>query len=278
VLTSPAQSLRALLALRGPEGQSPAWVQLIVRDLQSLYRFHKEKLKDLGDPTVHFERWGQFITCYPVQWKQLVQRYSISESVLDRASSKRKPDDLPCEFQCVICSDDAPARFYTQKALDSHMRAHHHQRNVLKNYIGHDFACPVCKTIFSTRLRAIAHVTEKRRRGKRITCHDQLLSGRWTPCTVSVIDELDRADTVLRRQAQREGLTQPRSQGVAKRRKVLPPENVEHVQGPQLKRHDAKLSGLCAGGALDCQAKRRRLVTKTTACQRCFKPLQASYS
>eukprot|EP00973_Karenia_brevis_P080960 11230939-Karenia_brevis.AAC.1 len=71
------------------------------------------------------------------------------------------------------------------------MRAAHKSDNKIKAFVSADAVCPVCNRQFSTRLRCIAHLTDKRQRRARTPC-SQLLTGSATKRLPP--DELARLD------------------------------------------------------------------------------------
>ena len=67
---------------------------------------------------------------------------------------------------CVTCG----ARFRGSRALLQHQRTAHGRRCVAKNFAPAHGQCPVCRVVFSTRLRLVAHLTETGVRGSREFC------------------------------------------------------------------------------------------------------------
>ena len=154
------------------------------------------------------------------------------------------------------------------------MRAAHACRSLVKAFIGSDARCPVCAKVFSTRLRAIAHATEKRRRnGRATTCREALLSGRFQPLPEHELAQLDGADRSARRAAYKSGYTQPRSLWQPSRKR---PEPVtEPAPGPlrQPRRRlrvktsvAAPLSRPCPAPPGEGQRPAKRLRVKTSPC------------
>ena len=210
-------------------------------DLDLLYRFHFSKLAILGAPGANFEAWSNFIVSWPAAFKELVDAFVVFESVADRSNASLSAQTSTCgRFVCMSCSCKP---FMTHKALLCHMRTKHQYRIRVKDFIGADAVCPVCKVQFSTRLRAIAHASEKRCRGKsRVTCHDALLSGRYKPIQENVLRKLDDSDRQARREAVRSGRSTPLAQYAAKRSRLRACPDRKNVSG-----------------ALDPLPKRRRL-------------------
>ena len=68
----------------------------------------------------------------------------------------------------------------------------------------------------------MAHVSETRQRGKqRVKCRDLIEAGFVEPLDESDLQEARASDSLLRRSAQKRGLTQPKSDFVCKRRAVV---------------------------------------------------------
>ena len=238
-LTGASRNLRALLSVRldPPPGRNLPWVELIDSDLRVLQTSYGAKLTDLGDPNVSSDRWQLFIRSYPVEWKLLVEGPHFCSSILDCPASSKKVEiaegaiatclvlgssdhdggalRLVPIHACSLCAKSGICTtFSSQRALAMHLRKTHGERNLVKQYI-HSSICPACGKKFSTRLRCVAHATEKRARGKRRTsCFELLSSGLFPRVDPVTFAELERADTTARREAARIGQTQPRSTGV----------------------------------------------------------------
>ena len=107
--------------------------------------------------------------------------------------------------KCDLC----PRAFASWRGLAMHERKVHGKQSNVKCFAGADGTCPVCKCQFRTRLRLIAHLTEKRVRGKtrRPPCgarlqHRHRLSDH-------IVANLDALDAEQRRRARKAGKTQP---------------------------------------------------------------------
>ena len=191
------------------------------------------------------------IASHPAEWKSLVEclRDPLKPKVSGSVSSG-------CDFRyvCEVCaSKGCHAAFPTSKALLAHARIKHGTRSFVRNFIGSDNKCPVCQNVFSTRLRAIAHLSEKRKRGKRtISCHDLVLEGLATPLNPTVVASHDNEDRKLRKTARLMGHAQPLALYVAKRR------------FPQFESDVSPLCGDSKTEAPPQPSKRRRLRSKTT--------------
>ena len=94
-----------------------------------------------------------------------------------------------------------------------HARVRHRRTSAVQNFIGLTPSCPVCHKMFSTRLRAIAHLSETRVRGRhgRPTCNSILFS---SPLSERVVEPMVlrtalAVDRDARRNARRNGHSVP---------------------------------------------------------------------
>ena len=190
------------------------WVQLVLADLRV---FQERVLAKSGfwlpDPATAPDAWATFIINCGSLWGPLVDQIFFCESIADVAAAQ---GDAPAlrPFTCNMCTDigapPTPA-FTTRKALHTHLRRCHNIRINARKYIGADFACPVCNTIFSTRLRAIAHLSD----GRRTECSSQLAG--LPELAPSEVVRLDAIDSELRREAFRDGHSRPLATSQARR-------------------------------------------------------------
>ena len=95
-------------------------------------------------------------------------------------------------------------------------------RSAPRLYASDSGVCPVCSSVFSTRLRLIGHLSEKRERHGRAPCFPQVVPSMMLED--SEVRRLDELDKVARREARRRGRTQPLSQGPALRKRHMPQE------------------------------------------------------
>eukprot|EP00973_Karenia_brevis_P064871 9009635-Karenia_brevis.AAC.1 len=138
------------------------------------------------------------------------------DTPLDRpASSHAAPLLAGHGHRCTQCD----AEFHSARALQSHTRARHNERSPFLQYISSSGVCPICQQVFSTRLRLLAHVSEKRCRGrKKVTCGQLILAGVVDPLPEDQVEAANANDRKLRRAAQRKGSSQPKTLAPAKRR------------------------------------------------------------
>ena len=233
LLSSDAHMLHSLLACRGTCHDAPVmpWCRLVCDDLKVMAAQLHHRLGNLGDPLENASEWSRLMVDFPHEWKSLV------ECLHDPPSCSSSGDPRPaCDlrFVCSLCeSNGRRAAFATSKALQSHARVKHGSRSFVKQFIGSDYRCPVCHNQFSTRLRAIAHLSETRKRGNRTRlCNDVIMHGCVAPLDPATIAELDSIDRKLRRDARLKGKSQPLASYKTKRLLV----DLEQVQGPPKKR------------------------------------------
>ena len=118
---------------------------------------------------------------------------------------------------CSICSQC----FGSSRALSMHMRTKHAQKSALRTYLDGSGRCPVCLTQFESRIRCLAHVSEKRFRGKaQESCRSKLEAGGFLALPHALVSALDAANALLRRGARRHGRSAPLVAAPASRSKV----------------------------------------------------------
>ena len=142
------------------------------------------------------------------EWDRLVDEFFFVSSLADP-----QLETLGCETHHAKpwCCDQCPSkpRFPTQKALQLHQRISHGLRCEARRFVaGQD--CPVCGIRFATRLRCIAHLSDKRR----IKCSSQL--NRLSPLPDEVVAQLDEEARLARAEARKKGHTVPRAGGQAR--------------------------------------------------------------
>jgi hypothetical protein len=129
----------------------------------------------------------------------------LSESTYDSMPLEGVPPPGVLSFTCHLCSVST-LTFATSKVLASHQRAAHGVRNMYRKYVDHSGVCPVCHTMLYTRLRVIAHLSDKRRN---LNCRAAILEGRVKELSSDAVSRLDALDTAQRREAQRAGKSHP---------------------------------------------------------------------
>jgi len=178
---------------------------MILDDLRR-FRDHLPQLADCPGPENNFAFWRE-LTKFRGPWKQLVALYRTSASSHSPTKSSEGAIDL---FKCLHCDDAFP----TSKARDMHMRIRHGVRCEWRKFIGKDNACPHCAVVFSTRLRAIAHLNDPRRN---IACREAVQSGKHKAISDKLLAEYDEQDRITRKEAFKAGRS-PLSKGLPRAR------------------------------------------------------------
>jgi len=204
VIRSAPAVVRAVLALR-PKGLPLPWVSAVINDMNILQARVLGRYLLLPDPEANPSAWSDFIQKFPWAWAGYVKELFYVESIADDNLSSTAPAPA-ATFVCAECN----VAFVSAKALASHRRRKHNVFSSVKRFIGEDAKCPVCESVFPSRLRAIAHLSDKRRQ----KCSARL--GEFAPLCDSEVERLDEIDRGRRRQAYRDGLTQPKAAGYSK--------------------------------------------------------------
>ena len=178
-----------------------SWVNQVARDLDFVY----EHVRSLELPAPHLDpgAWLAVMLHEGPQWRLAVEECSYVHSVLDAVVDSECPEACVAHM-CALCGDPRPA-FASPKVLASHQRCAHGVRNPMRAFADADGRCPVCAPLFHSRLRLLAHLSDTRRP----KCRNILLAGSIQPLPKRRIDELDVADKLARRAAQREGRSHP---------------------------------------------------------------------
>ena len=190
------------------------WMELVLEDMRKLSSFHGSKLQELGDPVDNSHAWLLLIESFPAYWKQMVGAYTETTSAMDKYCVGKGCAKISTShsFTCADCVlAGTSIAFPSSKALLAHQRKVHGKRNPLRCFLDGNHICPVCSCKFSSRTRALAHLTEKRNRGKHLrkTCGELLLEGRYMPLSDEVVSALDNLDKTTRAKARMHGNTQP---------------------------------------------------------------------
>ena len=120
----------------------------------------------------------------------------VHESALDKQNVKVGASDSNLPFSCNWCTKS----FCSKRALDTHARKTHAVRTPFSKYVDGTGACPVCKSVFSTRLRVLAHLADARKRGRASQpCGPRLLEGSFHTISLAAQTELDLQDKLARR-------------------------------------------------------------------------------
>jgi hypothetical protein len=209
MLRSDAHALKSMLSILDQRGVplSP-WTKLLYDDLRSLRDFHGAKLCELNDPSSDIKSWVRLATKYPEAWSQLVKSFVVFSSVSEVKGGVQPAGIGPC-FTCKICPASG-ASFPTLKSLQAHMRSQHGVTNALKRFIDDSGVCPGCCTLFASRSRLLAHISERRNRGRSaISCNALLETGIFPEVSGDVIAACDATDRAARCDARKHGHSQP---------------------------------------------------------------------
>jgi len=214
VCKHPNQALFLLLTMRSKEQPLP-WVTQLLSDLTILRNsvgFHNNILPDM-DADLH-----DWLTMFAdgSTWAKAVEAIFFTHSCNDKLS---KGSCVPGNYQyiCHTCTpqeDGTRPSFATSKALESHQRTKHKQLNIFRFYVNADGICPVCRTVFNSRIRCLAHLSDRRR----TNCSSQIRAGCFRKLPEATVLLLDLADREARREAQRSGHSHPIAQVPAARR------------------------------------------------------------
>ena len=178
-----------------PESKRLPWIRLIASDCEQLLRLgYVENTGTLfEDPS----RWLEIMTSENT-WGRIVDKVFFIDSCLDRVTTTTSSDQ-DASRALTWCCNTCSSRFASSRALESHQRAKHGQRLAIKMFIGSS-CCPSCKTNFGSRLRCIAHLSDRRRP----KCADWVLKN-CTALSNKKQEQLDEIDRAARRQAQQNG-------------------------------------------------------------------------
>ena len=152
---------RALFALQQRD-RSP-WKRQVLVDLYRLRDTMRDKLGTVPPPPVEPEAWESLWKDHPASWKQLLRVFVQKVARGAEGGSFRahpamgvsvcsNPD---MEFLCPSCPVDART-WPNRAALRSHMMSKHGWRNLWRQYVVGS-CCPVCRTQFHSRARAVDH-------------------------------------------------------------------------------------------------------------------------
>ena len=105
-----------------------------------------------------------------------------------------------------------PPRFKNERALGADKRVSHGVRNQMRFYADSDGICPSCQGNYLSRIRLIAHLSDKRRR----ICQKHVLEF-CAKLSNERVAELDEQDSRLRSAAQKAGRSHVQAVGQARR-------------------------------------------------------------
>lgn len=174
ILVNKPIALQAVLSATHSNRRLP-WVDLIIGDMRKLRKF-SGKAAGLPDPVDFSGEWLKCITADEDAWHDIVSGLRYRRSLCDKDQLERQDISSAVDcFGCDICSSAGGGKsFPSLKALKSHQRAYHGIRIPTRYYVEADGRCICCGTVFMSRLRCIAHLSDSRR-GK---CWQTILSTR----------------------------------------------------------------------------------------------------
>jgi hypothetical protein len=195
------KSLLALLAVGSPT-KPVKWVTTLLSDLRFL-KAHSWEYGNMPEPGVDPDVWRSAIIGDCEQWQCEVRGLIFIDSVADTKT------EIPLHvrtFGCDLCPGTNKLWFPSVRALATHKRTAHGQLSDIKRYAGGDGVCLACGTSFSTRLRLVAHVSDRRRP----KCRDELLENHQPP-PLDEVARLDALDWAYQKETRKRGHTQPLS-------------------------------------------------------------------
>ena len=149
------------------------------------------------------------------KWHQLIQLVYFTDSINDKFKNSNPSGNIHTEstcthvcMQCPASSDGTRPCWSTAKALASHMRSKHNVLSEFRYFVNSDGICPVCKTCYNSRIRCLAHLSDRRRP----KCANILLEGHTRKLSEVTVLKLDEYDREQRRLAQRQGHSHPIAQ------------------------------------------------------------------
>ena len=128
----------------------------------------------------------------------LVNAYFFVESCLDKAAigADARLYESGLTFRCTQCA----SQFSSNKALLQHRWTKHGFRDPLTRHIGGSGVCASCRTTFHTRVRVLAHVSDRRNQ----TCGLRIL-GNVPSLSKDEIVTLEHNDREARNTARKNG-------------------------------------------------------------------------
>ena len=196
-----AAPLIALLQVR-PNGNTLPWISQIKSDLKFVFASVAGARMSLPHPDNHANRWLEFMTESSHAWKCIVDRISFVDSRVDKLDIG---DELAApavlQFVCDACGE----KFANNKALSLHSQKVHGRRNELRLYLDESGKCPACNGAFQSRLRAFAHLSDRRN----TRCKEVIASGMVARISDELAAKLDECDRIARTLARKHGHSHP---------------------------------------------------------------------
>ena len=187
------QTVVSLLAVV-TKGKRLSWVVKVLQDLAAC-RALITICSRLPSPYDDTNAWFEFIAEDAARWSHVVSMLHYSHSALDREKIDTETDALT--YGCSVCH----ASFASAKARDQHRRAKHGVKQEQRFFAKTDGVCPICDAKLCTRLRLLAHLSDRRR----TRCWDEIQKSpadfRLDGDTVEMLDAADRRERTLARRA-----------------------------------------------------------------------------
>ena len=214
VARSPNQTLFALIRARGPKGEFTTWLRPFFRDIEVLRRAREKELESMPDPMSNFEAWWELAGKFPNEWKELVEAVLSPDDdtcrgdvggCVDKPSSSSSPSPPGgvCAFACEQCGFS----FEDRRRLAVHSWSKHKQTSRIREYVGNESKCRICKVEFHTRDRLLKHLSERRVRSKhrKYTCAELWMDQDPPKVDDAVLCGLESSVKECRKRARREG-------------------------------------------------------------------------
>ena len=204
----------ALLTCR-LRGERPPWIRLVLDDLAMLHRCVPQ-CAGMPDPRVQPDAWLRLARDFPAEWAGLIGRIVNPTSSVGpqaqrqtsaAAGGRQQPPVASAAYSCSDCNGEGvQRRFRTAKALAQHARIAHGASCVVLQFLPADGSCPHCERSYASRLRAAAHVNDRRRGA---ACKAALLPGRYPRLSDEALAALRLEEAAARKEARATGHSQP---------------------------------------------------------------------
>ena len=176
-----------------------------------------QQLADLPEPSHDLNAYWQIAKCYPVEWRQIVNKYFTYHDDDTKRSKKRKRDAehlVQADDGAEACQSDAAHKcdicnvvFRSHKQLAVHRWSKHKLKAGVRNFLGDVSVCPICRTDFRSRIRLVKHMSERRVRAKNrpTTCQQVFLSSNPAPVPDVELQRLEARDKTRSKEVRKSG-------------------------------------------------------------------------
>ena len=189
------------------KGQPLLYVRQMVQDFAVLQRRLPEAML-IPCASEAPQRWLDLMMhkyCKSCDWAHSIH---YVESILDK---KPAPQQIQNNVVNAFVGPECCVSFPTEKALGAHARTKHGDRTPIKQYVDDTGVCPICKSFYRTRIRVIAHLSDRRRP----MCRDLVLAGEVPLLDPNIAAQLEDRDRQLLRDARKAGATHVMAVGSA---------------------------------------------------------------